>query len=127
MDSGMFKPLQLAASKALLCSSEWYASLNTEYNERRKIVFNILDSLNCDYDPKQGGMFVWARIPDKFNSSTEYADFLLNKVQVFISPGSIFGSNGDPFIRISLCSSIKVLNEVKNRIKQLAKKRNEND
>jgi LL-diaminopimelate aminotransferase len=104
MDSGMFKPIQLAAVKALQNPPEWYDSLNAVYRERRGRVFRMLDLLNCTYDKNQVGMFVWARIPDQYANGFELSDEVLYNANVFITPGGIFGSAGNQYIRISLCS-----------------------
>jgi len=111
MDSGMFKPLQLAAVKALSLEKDWYDEVNKEYLERRELVWKIMDMLNCKYDKDQSGMFIWARIPENISSAIELSDVILNKAHVFITPGTIFGSQGDKFIRISLCANKEVLKE----------------
>jgi len=119
MDSGMFKPLQLAAAKALELGDEWYASVNNEYMKRRVIVHEIMDLLNCKYDLNQTGMFVWARIPDNYQDSGALSDDILYGCDVFITPGFIFGDKGKHYIRISLCTNQTVLKEAKQRIEKL--------
>lgn len=119
MDSGMFKPLQMAAAKALAQPLTWYQTLNQEYNRRRTEVFNILEILGCKYDRSQTGMFVWADIPEKYPDGYALSDLILEKAHVFITPGGIFGSQGNPYIRVSLCSKMPMLEEAKNRIKQI--------
>ncbi len=116
MDSGMFKPLQLAAVKALQNPPEWYYSLNSVYRERRNKVFQIMDLLQCRYDQNQVGMFVWARIPDHYTNAFELSDKVLYGAQVFITPGGIFGSAGEQYIRISLCSDGGMYEEAIRRI-----------
>ncbi len=116
MDSGMFKPVQLAAVKALRLGSEWYDSLNQTYRDRRKIVYRILDVLNCEYDPSHGGLFVWASIPEGIQDGFELADRVLYDANVFITPGGIFGSNGTSYIRISLCNTLDILESALRRI-----------
>jgi LL-diaminopimelate aminotransferase len=116
MDSGMFRPLQLAAVEALNSPSSWYENINKNYMERRLIAFEIMKTLECSCNPDQTGMFVWAKIPSKYRDSTELADKLLDDAHVFITPGIIFGSNGKDYIRISLCSNKELLLESKNRI-----------
>ena len=118
MDSGMFKPLQLAAVKALELDSTWYESVNKQYLERRKLVWKIMDTLECSYDKNQTGMFVWAKISDKQKNGKELSDEILTKSHVFITPGFIFGDMGDKYIRISLCTNEKLLTEALNRIKK---------
>ncbi len=117
MDSGMFKPLQLAAVKALSLEKEWYDEVNKEYFERRELVWEIMDILNCNYDKNQSGMFIWAKIPDSVNSAIDLSDKVLNDAHVFITPGTIFGTQGDKYIRISLCAKQDVLKESIKRIK----------
>ncbi len=119
MDSGMFKPLQLAAVKALSLDNDWYTEVNVEYIKRRRLVWEIMDTLNAEYDDKQTGMFVWAKIPEKYKSSAELSDEVLNQARVFITPGFIFGSNGEKYIRISLCSNREMLKEALRRIKNM--------
>ncbi|MBS2099011.1 pyridoxal phosphate-dependent aminotransferase [Carboxylicivirga linearis] len=121
MDSGMFKPLQLAAVKALQLNSNWYSAVNEEYKQRRVLVQEIMDILECTYDTNQTGMFVWARIPDKYKDSGELSDKILYGVDVFITPGLIFGETGKRYIRISLCTKQEVLIEAKERIEKIIK------
>lgn len=116
MDSGMYKPVQLAAAKALESSSDWYQSINREYSKRKHVAHRIFDTLGATYSDGQTGMFVWARIPDYSSDAMSFADDILSRKQVFITPGSIFGSNGNRYIRISLCSTEDLLNEALNRI-----------
>ncbi|MCW3467464.1 pyridoxal phosphate-dependent aminotransferase [Chitinophaga nivalis] len=121
MDSGMFQPVQLAAVKALQLGSEWYSSLNTIYRARREKVYQLLDLLQCTYDKNQVGMFMWARIPDTYESGYTLADQVLQQARVFITPGGIFGSNGNGYIRVSLCQDEKVFQEAIDRIKTALK------
>lgn len=116
MDSGMFLPVQLAAAKALTLGKDWYEGLNKIYAERRESVFAILDHLGCSYDRKQTGMFVWARIPLGWDSGYALSDKVLYASNVFITPGGIFGTAGDGYVRISLCSTVEKLNEALNRL-----------
>jgi len=118
MDSGMFKPLQLAAVKALHNPPSWYRALNAVYAERRKLVFTIMDLLGCSYQENQVGMFVWARIPEEVPSAYDLSDEALYKAHVFITPGAIFGSQGDRYIRISLCSDQMIYEEAIRRLKK---------
>lgn len=119
MDSGMFLPLQLAAAKALSISPEWHESNNKVYAQRREKVYEIMDLLNCTYDKNQVGLFIWGRIPSRYNNSYSLADITLNQAKVFITPGGIFGSAGEQYIRISLCSSVEVLETAINRLKKV--------
>lgn len=118
VDSGQFRPIMLAAAKALSLNQEWYDNLNAVYTKRRKIAENIMTELNCSFNPSQTGMFLWGRIPDSEVSSEALADKLLYEAKVFIAPGFIFGKNGDRYIRISLCANESNLSTALQRIKQ---------
>ena len=117
LDSGMFLPTQLAAVEALSQDKEWYASVNSEYRERRIIAGEILQTLGCLYDQNQVGMFLWARIPDTIENVEPWVDDIMLSAKVFLTPGFIFGSNGQRFIRISLCSSQDTFKEALLRVK----------
>ena len=117
MDSGMFLPVQLAAAKALQLDASWYADLNKIYAERRQQVYEIMNLLDCSYQKDQVGLFVWARIPEKYKDGYALSDAVLDKSRVFITPGGIFGDKGDQYIRISLCATVEVLKESIQRIK----------
>lgn len=115
-DSGMFKPVQQAAIKALSLEYEWFEQINKIYTERRNIIWKMLDKLNCKYNTNSGGLFVWSSIPNNFSSGEEFSDYLLYEKSVFAAPGIVFGTNGKNFIRFSLCATQSILNEVFNRI-----------
>jgi LL-diaminopimelate aminotransferase len=117
VDSGMFLPLQLAAAKALNCGEDWYTKNNEVYQNRRKIAESIMDRVSCVYNPDQSGMFIWAKIPDGYKDSFEFADKLLYDYDMFITPGLIFGNNGKRYIRISLASKDEDLLEAQTRLK----------
>jgi aspartate/methionine/tyrosine aminotransferase len=117
MDSGMFLPLQLAAVEALSADANWFKQQNTIYKSRQKLVFELLDLLGCAYDQAQSGMFVWAKTPDNFSSGFALSDQILIENAVFITPGGIFGSQGNEYIRISLCAKEEIFKEVIQRIK----------
>ena len=119
MDSGMYKPLQLAAVKALKSEPDWYKAINAEYAQRRKLVYDIFDKINATYSTDQKGMFVWAKIPDGNKDAYAFSDLFLHEASVFLTPGGIFGSNGDNYIRISLCSPQDKLKESLKRIEQV--------
>ncbi|HEX2921769.1 MAG TPA: aminotransferase class I/II-fold pyridoxal phosphate-dependent enzyme [Bacteroidales bacterium] len=119
MDSGMFLGLQAAAVNALNNPPAWYDEVNSVYEKRRKIVEKIMDLLKCDYDIKQTGLFMWGRIPDEIPSCETFIENFLIKVHVFITPGFIFGDNGQRYIRISLCATEERLNEAYKRLKTL--------
>lgn len=121
VDSGQFRPMMLAAAKALQCGGEWYEELNREYRARRKVAEKIMCALRCSFDPQQRGLFLWGKIPDGQSNAEEYTDAILDKARVFVVPGSIFGSNGDRHIRLSLCATQEKLNEALSRIKQTIK------
>ncbi len=116
MDSGMFLPVQLAAATALGLGKDWYASVNSIYAARREKVFELLSILGCDFSVKQAGMFVWAKIPDQYKDGYELSDKGLYGSNVFITPGGIFGTAGEKFIRVSLCGSIERFEEAISRI-----------
>ncbi|MFL9484482.1 pyridoxal phosphate-dependent aminotransferase [Chitinophagaceae bacterium LWZ2-11] len=116
MDSGMFLPLQLAAAKALSLGKDWYDSVNKTYSERRTKVFELLDKLGCIYSKEQVGLFVWAKIPATYKTGYELSDEVLYNSNVFITPGGIFGTAGDGYIRVSLCGSIERFDEAIRRV-----------
>jgi aspartate/methionine/tyrosine aminotransferase len=102
--------------KALSADSAWFANQNRIYRSRQKLVFELLDLINCVYDPAQSGMFVWAKIPSEFASGYVLSDKILDENAVFITPGGIFGSQGDCYIRISLCAQESVFSQAIVRI-----------
>jgi aspartate/methionine/tyrosine aminotransferase len=116
MDSGMFLPLQLAAAKALSLDKSWYDSINKVYAERRSKVFELLDLLKCTYSKEQTGLFIWAKVPKKYTTGYELSDEVLYTANVFITPGGIFGSEGEKYVRISLCATVEKLQESIDRI-----------
>jgi aspartate/methionine/tyrosine aminotransferase len=116
VDSGMFRPMMVAATAALQNSEEWHADMNKVYAKRRVLAYQIMDALNCNYNTKQVGMFIWARIPDSYKDSGELADELLYGKNVFITPGFIFGDKGMRYVRISLCCPEEILAEALQRI-----------
>jgi len=117
MDSGMFLGLQKAAIKALSNPMQWHDDQNKIYAERKILIGEIFDYLNVAYDPNSVGMFVWAKVPDSIESIEKLVDDILYKANVFITPGFIFGSNGDRYIRASLCANEATIKEALNRIK----------
>ena len=116
MDSGMFYGIQKGAINALELSNKWFDSLNKIYIERREIAWKIADKLNTIYDKKAVGLFVWARLSDNIENSDILLDELLYKKNIFITPGRIFGSQGDRYIRISLCIEKLKLKEALSRL-----------
>ena len=121
MDSGMFKPLQLAAVEALNCSDDWYESVNEVYSKRRVLAEKIMNILNCKFDSDQTGLFLWGRIPSIYKNGEELTELILNKAHVFITPGFIFGDQGDNYIRISLCANEELLNKTIGRLGKIVK------
>jgi LL-diaminopimelate aminotransferase len=120
VDSGMFKPMQVAAVAALKNSDAWHQEMNIEiYAKRRDLAGAIMDKLACTYDQQQVGMFLWGRISDSYKDSGELADKVLYNANVFITPGFIFGDKGNRYIRISLCADEKKLREALERISKL--------
>ena len=117
MDSGMFKPLQLAAVKALSQGPEWFAELNGEYLRRKELAGEIFDMLGVEYDSGSTGMFLWGKVGS--SCGEELSDKILYQAGVFITPGFIFGKNGKDYIRISLCSKPEVLRKAAERIRRI--------
>ncbi|MDD3061216.1 MAG: aminotransferase class I/II-fold pyridoxal phosphate-dependent enzyme [Massilibacteroides sp.] len=117
IDSGQFKPMQFAAVEALKAPASWYKRMNAVYGNRRDLAGQIMHTLGCVYNEQQTGMFLWGRIPEDSESSESLADKVLYEANVFITPGFIFGSNGERYIRISLCCKEELLQEALNRIK----------
>ncbi|NQV77036.1 MAG: aminotransferase class I/II-fold pyridoxal phosphate-dependent enzyme [Lutibacter sp.] len=115
MDSGMFLGIQKGAVEALKLSTSWFKKQDEIYTRRRAVVWKIFDALDCTYDTTIGGLFVWAKLPAG-KKSEEFTDVLLYENDVFITPGTIFGSNGEGYIRASLCVSEVVLEEVLTRL-----------
>ena len=118
MDSGMFRPSMLAAVEALANPTSWYKNLNEIYRKRRTVVYKIMDALNCEYNQDRVGMFVWAKIKDPTLNGFELVDKLLEQTGVFVTPGGIFGSQGNHYIRISLCAKEQLLMKAYNLIIQ---------
>ncbi len=103
MDSGMFYGIQKGAVVALQSGTEWFNALDEVYNRRRELMFHLVEKLNCEYDKNAVGMFVWSKLPKGAAPSEEFIDQVLYEKDVFIAPGTIFGSNGEGYIRFSLC------------------------
>ncbi len=116
-DSGMFYCVQHGAIKALASSQKWFESLNKEYYKRRKLAEEIASELNLSYSKNGVGMFIWCKMLDDSLKSEEFIDHLLDKYNFFISPGSIFGSQGEGYVRISLCTDTRKMNQVLKRLK----------
>lgn len=116
MDSGMFYGIQKGAIAALNLNESWFKDLNKIYLTRRKLIWKIADKLNCSYDKRSKGLFVWAKLPNNIKSSESFIDSLLKQKKIFVAPGTIFGSNGEGYIRFSLCIDENKINEALKRI-----------
>ena len=116
MDSGMFYGIQKGAIEALKCSQMWFATLNSVYQKRRELVWQLAEALNCTYDENATGLFVWAKLP-AFLKAEEFIDLVLKNNHIFITPGTIFGSKGEGYIRFSLCATAEVLEEAIARVR----------
>lgn len=120
IDSGTFRALQLAAAEAFNNTPEWHENANIlTYGKRRVIAEKIMDALHCKFDPGQVGMFLWGKIPDSYKNAEELTEKILHQANVFVTPGFIFGKNGERYIRISLCASENKLKEALSRIEKL--------
>ena len=119
IESGQFKPMQYAAAKALQADKSWYDGMNKVYRSRRDLAGQIMQALGCTYDEQQVGMFLWGRIPNSAESAEAIANKVLYEARVFLTPGFIFGSRGERYIRISLCCKNEALQEALNRVKSL--------
>ncbi|MCC7401844.1 MAG: aminotransferase class I/II-fold pyridoxal phosphate-dependent enzyme [Chitinophagaceae bacterium] len=119
MDSGMFLPIQLAAAKALTLGKDWHGQVNAVYHERRKKVFELLKILKCTFSKKQAGLFVWSKIPAKYSDGYALSDEILYGANVFITPGGIFGSAGNKFVRVSLCANVDRFDEAIKRVRAI--------
>ena len=120
IDSGTFRPLQLAAATALENSDEWHTAANVDvYARRRHIAEEIMRALGCSFDPSQVGMFLWGRIPDCYADVEVLTERILHEARVFLTPGFIFGSNGQRYVRLSLCASEARMAEALQRIQAI--------
>ena len=118
IDSGTFRPMQLAAAQAYDNSDEWHREANiATYARRRSLAEDIMKELGCRFDPSQTGMFLWGRIPDSYADVEDLTERVLHEARVFITPGFIFGTNGQRYIRLSLCAKEEKIREALERIK----------
>lgn len=123
IDSGTFRALQLAAVQAFDNSDEWHSENNfATYDRRRRLAWQIMDTLRCKYDTDTVGMFVWGRIPDDYADVEDLTEKVLHEARVFLAPGFIFGSNGRRYIRISLCAKEEMMAEALRRIQAVFEK-----
>ena len=119
IDSGTFRGIQLAAAEAYRNSEQWHREANIEtYGRRRKYAEQVMEVLGCKYDPNQVGMFLWGKIPEKYANAEELTERVLHEARVFITPGFIFGSKGERYIRISLCAKEEKIEQALERIKK---------
>ncbi len=118
IENGTFRGIQLAAAEAFNTNTpEWHRENNIEnYRRRRVIAEDIMKALGCTFDPKQVGMFLWGKIPDRYADVEDLTEAVLHKASVFITPGFIFGNNGKRYIRISLCAKDDKMKEALERI-----------
>lgn len=121
IDSGQFRPVMDAAIKALELPKSWYDEVNATYRARRKVAEKIMTELGCKFDPKQQGLFLWGKLPEGSGDSASFADRILHEARVFVVPGFIFGSNGEGWLRISLCATEERMEVALERIKEMNK------
>ena len=115
MDSGMFYGIQKGAITALNSAPAWFDELNTVYSKRRELIFQLADRLQCTYDRSAVGMFVWAKLPEGSKNAETFIDGILYDRNIFITPGTIFGKNGEGYIRFSLCVTENKIREAIDR------------
>ncbi len=118
VESGIYKPLQLAAVEAMKTETAWLEEQNNVYRRRREKVYALLDMLGCRYEEGAQGLFVWAATPGG-EDAFDFIDGILQKARVFITPGGIFGENGRKYVRVSLCEEEKILEEALKRIEKM--------
>lgn len=119
MDSGMFYGIQKGAIAALGSGEEWFKELNSTYSKRRKLVFELADALGCTYSTHVSGLFVWAKLPEGSVSAEVYVDKILHESHIFITPGTVFGSAGEGYIRFSLCVPEEQITEALHRLEKV--------
>lgn len=115
MDSGMFYGIQKGAIEALKLGKNWFEKQNEIYTKRRNLIFHLAEKLNCTFDKNSVGLFVWAKLPEGITSAETFIDEILLKKHIFITPGTIFGSNGEGYIRFSLCVTEEKIQQAINR------------
>ncbi len=116
MDSGMFQGLQKGAIAALACGSEWFSTMNSVYSKRRQLIWKLAALLDCTYDENATGMFVWSKLPEGITDAEAFIDRILYEKSVFLTPGTIFGSQGSSYIRFSLCIDEESIKEAIDRL-----------
>jgi LL-diaminopimelate aminotransferase len=115
MDSGMFYGIQKGAIAALNCSVSWFIGLNATYAKRRELIFTLADKLGCTYNRNTAGLFVWAKLPEGIENAEAYVDSILYDKHIFLTPGTVFGSAGEGYVRFSLCAPEGIIKEAINR------------
>ena len=123
IDSGQFRPVMEGATRALALPQTWYDDLYDMYACRRKVAEGVMEALGCSFDTRQRGIFLWGKVPDSVDNVEKFVDNILQKAHVFITPGFIFGSGGERYIRISLCADEKILEEARRRITKFISER----
>ncbi len=118
MDSGMFRGLQEGAIAALQCNNNWFTEMNGIYNKRRELIWKLAELLGCTYDKNASGMFVWSKLPSNISNAETFIDKILYEKSVFITPGSIFGTQGAGYIRFSLCIEETKIKEAIKRLQE---------
>ncbi len=116
MDSGMFRPIQIAAIKGMEIDDNWYKTNNEIYRKRRELLWRMLEKIDFGFNPNSAGLFVWSKISEKFNDGEEASDFFLKRCKVFAPPGMIFGTNGNQYVRWSLCQPKEIIDDACRRI-----------
>jgi aspartate/methionine/tyrosine aminotransferase len=115
----MFLPIQHAAIQALANPESWHEERNSVYRMRRELIYELLDVLNCKYSKEATGMFVWGRVPDEVADVEAFLNQILYEAHVFLTPGKIFGSNGERYVRVSVCATEENIQKAINNIKKL--------
>ncbi|MFP5438670.1 MAG: pyridoxal phosphate-dependent aminotransferase [Bacteroidia bacterium] len=115
MDSGMFYGIQKGAIAALNSSNDWFSNLNETYNKRRELIFTLADKLGCTYNRDTAGLFVWAKLPEGLENAEAYVDRILYDKHIFLTPGTVFGSAGEGYVRFSLCATEETISEAISR------------
>ena len=124
VDSGQFRPMMDAAVTALQLPESWYESLNAAYRERRAVAEKIMSRMDCVFDSGQTGLFLWGKVPERYDNAEQLTEQLLHEAGVFVTPGFIFGRQGHRYLRISLCATVAQLEEALRRIDKFMQKQN---
>lgn len=116
MDSGMFRPIQIASIEAMELGEQWFNANDEIYKRRRDLVWNMLEKIGFGFNPKTAGLFVWSKVSERFKNGDEASDFILERCKVFVPPGRIFGDQGEQYVRWSLCEKEETIDEACRRI-----------